>query len=382
MIEKIQALDELEGKDVNFCIQFYLAQLSDEQRKSPEILSLRLKQTLFDGIGKKDESVEKALEIHASLPSKTSKLAKYQTFLAYAQHLDGKDEDAIKTLKKISTKSSDEVSAQWGKTAQSYADGLVHLENRKRLFLGALGKGINRMSEEKDAVFLKINWTTGSDPENTLPYYACIGLSKSMESFEIQIFAEDKLSFAFRTNPKSASIVPPAGESIISFKSSGALPVPQFDVVRDIGDGSFNYNFNLGFATSFAKLAAEGSNFLKNPYVGTDKGREVLINYILGNKPIWLGSAKSIKGGTSYPIFSITPNDPSPTEANLAFDISGNLTSLSLGDVSFSTILRGDAEILKKMPSWPELPKREEKFDFALFMEMVSQLSKATSFQK
>ena len=27
MIEKIQALDELEGKDVSFCIQFYLAQL-------------------------------------------------------------------------------------------------------------------------------------------------------------------------------------------------------------------------------------------------------------------------------------------------------------------------------------------------------------------
>ena len=152
-----------------------------------------------------------------------------------------------------------------------------------------------------------------------------------MESFEIQIFAEDKLTFAFRTNPQSASIVPPAGENIISFQSSGALPVPQFDVVRDIGDGSFNYNFNLGFATSFAKLAAEGTNFLKNPYVGTDKGREVLINYVLGNKPIWLGSAKSIKGGTSYPIFSITPNDPSPTEANLAFDISGNLTSLSLG---------------------------------------------------
>ena len=72
-------------------------------------------------------------------------------------------------------------------------------------------------------------------------------------------------------------------------------------MVRDIGDGSFNYNFNLGFATSFAKLAAEGTNFLKNPYVGTDKGREVLINYVLGNKPIWLGSAKSIKGGAILP---------------------------------------------------------------------------------
>ena len=41
------------------------------------------------------------------------------------------------------------------------------------------------------------------------------------------------------------------------------------------------------------------------------------------------------------------------------------------------------AEILKKMPAWPDLPKREEeKFDFALFMEMVSQLSKATTSQK
>ncbi len=199
------------------------------------------------------------------------------------------------------------------------------------------------MSEETDAFFLKINWSTDSDPETPLQYHACLGLSKSKESFEIQIFAEDKLTFAFSTNPQSASIVPPSGENIISFQS--------------IGDGSFNYNFNLGFATSFAKLAAEGTNFLKNPYVGTDKGREVLINYVLGNKPIWLGSAKSIKGGTSYPIFSITPNDPSPTEANLAFDISGNLTSLSLGNVSFSTILRGDAEILEKMSAWPDLPK-------------------------
>jgi len=382
-IEKIQALDQLEGKDVGFCIQFYLAQLSEEQRKSPEILAFQLKQSLFDGIGSKDGIVEKALEIHASLPPKTGKLAKYQTFLAFAQHLDGKDEDAIKTLKKISTKSSNKISEQWGKTAQSYADGLQNSESRKKLLLQALGKSIDRMSEEKDAFFIKINWVSGTETEKTVRYDAYLSLSKSMESFEIQIFTGDKLTFAFRTDPKSASIIPPSGDTIISFKSSGALPVPQFDVVRDIGDGSFNYNFNLGFASTFAKLADEGSNFLKNPYVGTDKGREVLINYVLENKPIWLGSAKSIKGGTSYPILSITPNDPSPTDANLAFDISGNLVSLSFGDVSFPTILRGDAEILEKMPAWPELPKREEeKFDFALFMEMVTQLSKATTSPK
>ena len=135
MIEKIQALDELEGKDVSFCIQFYLAQLSDEQRKSPEVLSLQLKQTLFDGIGNKEGSVEKAFEIHASLPTKTSKLAKYQTFLAFAQHLDGKDDEAIKTLKKISTKSSDKISSNGVKPLSPTRMGFNTPKTAKDFFL-------------------------------------------------------------------------------------------------------------------------------------------------------------------------------------------------------------------------------------------------------
>jgi len=380
VIEKILALDRIEGKDAAFCIRFYLAELSEEQKNSPEMLALKFKQALFDGIGSKDGKVKKALEIHSSLPPETGKLAKYQTFLAFAQHIDGKDEDAIKTLKKISTKSSNKNSAQWGKTARSYADGLQFSENRKKLLLDALGKGIDKMSEEKDAFFIKVNWLTEEKAES---YHAYIGLSKSKESFEIQIFNGDKPTFAFRTDPQSASILPPSGESIISFRSSGALPVPQFDVIRDIGDGSFNYKFNLGFASTFAKLATEGTNFLKNPYMGTDKGREVLINYILGHKAIWLGAATSIKGGMSYPVFSIRPDDPVPTEASLAFDISGNLVSCSFGNITFSKILRGNTDILESMPDWPDMPEiNEDKFDFALFMQIVTQLSKVTTSAK
>jgi len=123
-LEKIQELDELEGDDAEFCIKYYLAQLTDEQKKSPDILTLQLKQALFQGKGKKEGRIGKALEIFGSLPSKTSKLAKYQTFLGFAQHLDEKDEDAVKTLKKVSTKSSNKEMAEWGKTAHSYANGL------------------------------------------------------------------------------------------------------------------------------------------------------------------------------------------------------------------------------------------------------------------
>jgi hypothetical protein len=123
-----------------------------------------------------------------------------------------------------------------------------------------------------------------------------------------------------------------------------------------------------------------GSGILKNPYVGTSKGREVLVSYLLGSKPIWLGPAKSIRGGTSYPVYSLNPDEPAPTYAELAFDVSGELTSCSFGDFSLPSILRGDASILEKMPKWPDLAKREEaKFDFALFMQMISQLSKTTA---
>jgi hypothetical protein len=357
--------------------------LTDEQKKFPEILVLQLKQSLFVGIGKKDKSIERALEIFASLPSKTSKLAKYQTFLGFAQHLDEKDDEAIKTLKKVSTRSSDKEMAKWGKTAHSYADGLQNSKSRQKLLLQALGKSIDRLSEENDAFFIEAQWTPENNGEKSKPYQIYLGLSKSKEAFEIQLLSDEKLTFAFRTDAQKSSIIPPMAEQIIAFKSPGALPVPRIDIVRDISTGSFNYNFNLSFAPTFAKLAEEGASILKNPYFGTNKGREVLVNYLLSSKPIWLGPAKSIKGGTSYPVFSIDPDDPNPSAAEIAFDLSGNLESCRFGSLSIPTILRGDQKILDKMPKWPDFPKREEeKFDFALMMEIITQLSKLSTSSK
>jgi hypothetical protein len=382
-IEKIKELDELEGNDASFCIKYYLAQLTDEQKKSPGILTLQLKQSLFVEIGKKDKSIERALEIFALLPSKTRKLAKYQTFLGFAQHLDEKDDEAIKTLKKVSTRSSDKEMAKWGKTAHSYADGLQNSKGRQKLLLEALGKSIDRLSEENDAFFIEAQWTPENNAEKSKPYQIYLGLSKSKEAFEIQLLSDEKLTFAFRTDALKSSIIPPMTEQIISFKSPGALPVPRVDILRDIGDGSFNYNFNLSFAPTFAKLAAEGASILKNPYVGTNKGREVLVNYLLSSKPIWLGPARSIKGGTSYPVFSIDPDEPAPSLSELAFDVTGNLSSCRFGSLSIPTILHGDQEILDKMPEWPDFPKREEeKFDFALMMEIITQLSKLSTSSK
>jgi len=376
IIKKIEALEKVQGDDARFCMKYYMSQLTESQLKSPEILTLQIKQGLFEKAG----DMEKVFQAFESLPSGTVKLPKYQAFLGLAQHLDEKDEDAIKTLRNISTTSSDKTAVLWGKTARAYADGLQSSENRKKLLLGALGKAIDRLSQKSDAWLLEAKWQTEGGEGKTANYHAHLAISKSAESFEIQVRKDKEMVFAFRTDPKKASVIPPMGDVVISFASPGALPVPQASIVRNVSDGSFNYNFNLSFASTFARLEDMGSGILKNPYVGTAKGREVLVSYLLGSKPIWLGPAKSIRGGTSYPVYSLSPDEPVPTYAELAFDVSGELTSCSFGDFSLPSILRGDAGILEKMPKWPDLAKKEEaKFDFALFMQMISQLSKTTA---
>ena len=174
------------------------------------------------------------------------------------------------------------------------------------------------MSEETDAFFLKINWSTDSDPETPVQYHACMGLSKSKESFEIQIFAEDKLTFAFRTNPQSASIVPPSGENIISFQSSGALPVPQFDVVRDIGDGSWN-----GLRETLALSTA--------PMDRTPQGKK----------------GKAVNDTTTSKGPTLTP--PTPTES------SGGTPDADLADLSAIALRLGLACALSSLSSVREL---------------------------
>ena len=328
LMKKIEALDKIQGDDARFCMKYYMSQLTESQLKSPEILTLQIKQGLFEKAG----DMEKVFQAFDSLPSGTVKLAKYQAFLGLAQHLDEKDEDAIKTLRNISTTSSDKTAALWGKTAQAYADGLQSSENRKKLLLGALGKAIDRLGQESDAWLVEAKWQTEGGEGKPANYHAHLAISKSAESFEIQVRKDKEMVFAFRTDPKKASVIPPKETRKSSFPLPvpALLPVPQASIVRNVSDGSFNYNFNLSFASTFARLEDMGSGILKNPYVGTSKGREVLVSYLLGSKPIWLGPAKSIRGGTSYPVYSLNPDEPAPTYAELAFDVSGRAHFLLL----------------------------------------------------
>lgn len=368
-VEKISALSSYSGKDAEFATAFYLAQLTEEERKSTSIIIIQLRQALF----RKPKNIEQAITSIARLPSKIAAQADVQTFLALAQLLDGKSDLAIQTLSKIPTSSKNKVMEQWGKTAQSFANGIQYSENRTKAVLKAVGEAMDQM-EGYNSLYVEIEWKDNSVVSaNTIRAQA--GVSTIGKHLEIHVQKGGKPIFAYRTVEDKSSLFSTELNKSISFQTPGVFPVPKFDVQRDVETGGFAYNFNLNFSTTQDKLIDEGIKILESPYLGTSKGREVFLNYLLSEKGLWISPAKNITGGTSFPLSMLNPENPVPTSVNLTIGLSRKLRSLQIGSFFISDFSQGDATVMKKLPSWPSAEQsKEEKFDFNLLMKLIQNL--------
>ena len=368
-VEKISALSAYSGKDAEFATAFYLAQLTEEERKSTSIIIIQLRQALFG----KPKNIEQAITSIARLPSKIAAQADVQTFLALAQLLDGKSDLAIQTLSKIPTSSKNKVMEQWGKTAQSFANGIQYRENRTKAVLKAVAEAMDQM-EGFSTLYVEIEWKDNSvESANTIR--AQVGVSTIGKHLEIHVQKGGIPIFAYRTVEDKSSLFSTELNKSISFQTPGVFPVPKFDVQRDVETGGFAYNFNLNFSTTQDKLIDEGIKILESPYLGTSKGREVFLNYLLSEKGLWISPAKNITGGTSFPLSMLNPENPVPTSINLTIDLSRKLRSLQIGSFFISNFSQGDATVMKKLPSWPSAEQsKEEKFDFNLLMKLIQNL--------
>ena len=371
-VEKLSSLGKYSGKDADFATAFYLAQLSNEEKNSEEVIAIQLKQALFG----KPKNIEKALKAIALLPPKVSKQADVQTFLGTAQRLDGNSDLAVKTLSQIPTDSENKVMAEWGKTAQSFANGIQFEENRKKLLLEAIGYAIDQMDSDQDSLFTKLNWLKEDESGNSVQTVAFIGISTKEKKLEIHVQKDQDTIFAYQTDAGKSNLYSKDLNQSIRFNAPGVFPVPQFTIKRDIETGGFEYNFNLNFSSTQDKMLAEGNRFFESPYMGTAKGREIFLSYLLNDKPLWLSPSQTIKGGTSYPMSLLNPESPTPTSIIIKTDLTKNLTGLKIGSLSMEDLLFGKAEVLQNLPSWPETKSMDaEKFDFPLFMKVLQQIS-------
>ena len=83
-MEKLVQLSGLSGSEVKFCVSFYLSELTEKERNSEEVKTIKIKQALFSG----ERKSVLAQELIDSLPASTRSSPKYQLLLAHAKYLN------------------------------------------------------------------------------------------------------------------------------------------------------------------------------------------------------------------------------------------------------------------------------------------------------
>lgn len=372
-LEKIKRLGRIKGTDAKFCASFYLAQLDPQEAQSEELVVFRINQILFGP----NPDTSLARELFSSLPKARIEQPPMQALLAFSHHLDQEPSKAIELLDGAALGLDPQ--SEWNLTFKSYADGLMHLENRKNLFVEALGKAIDGFSMGGDCLYVSAQWESNSSQETPAENHLFLGVDKASERFEIQLRRNEKLLLGYKSGKEESSILGPDSPKIFKFQASGAYPVPRISIARDNLSGSFNYNFNLNFGSSFAEFFDSGSSLLENPYLGTAKGREVLWTYTLGRKFIWLEPAESASEGTTYPVASLSQGESKANKSSVTFDLEGNFKRARINRFLISEISLGDQTVLDKLPKWPEAEvEKKEDFDFPMFMKLVSVIGSIT----
>ena len=365
-LTKIKELASISGQDAKFCTAFLLAQLSEKESKSEEIILFNISQLIFT----KNPDSKKALELINSLGKDKSNSADIRILEAICHHFSDNTELAIQTLKQVSSSSKSEPDLK--EMAESYADGLQFLDNRKSILADSIGKAFENLENETDAAYLKALF-----PSEQNSYIIHLGFNKKKQILEIQFYKNDTIQFAYRTTSTSSSILAKGSDQILEFATGGALPIPTVGITREIETGSFSYNFNLNFGSSFDQFQNEASKIMDNAYLSTAKGRSVLLSHILKKKVIWLGAAKTANGGTSFPIFSLSEQENKFSSSSITFDVKGNLSGLEVGSFKLSNLEFGSEEVFNNLPKWPAMPvNKKEKFDFSAFMSFLGEATK------
>jgi hypothetical protein len=368
-IEKLRSLGGVSLNEAEFCRNYYISQISESERSSPEIDQLLIELKLFSSTPQPKE----AIEMIESLDQGLLQTSKISLFHAVALILDGKEGDAMEKIKVLLKEHSAENDA-WADTAKSMANGLEFADSRINLLLDQLEVFYKRSNEKSDSIKIEAIWNIDRNG-TVIPLHILLGASASSESFEIQVSRNEKPYFSYRTDNNSSSLLTP-DKTLHIFAEKGPYPVPLMDISRDSSLGTFNYNFNLNFGREFSDFTKPVLDILTNSYISTSKGREVLINYLIERKGLWISPPDSLENGTRFKLNSINPASPSPKASEIEIDLAGNLSMLKIGNLRIVQCERGEPEILSSMPSWPEVDTslNHDSFQFSILMESIGSL--------
>ena len=370
-MEKITRLRQISHPEAEFCIKYFTNRLTNEEKKSKLFLESTIQSALFGVSPKADLS----LTYLSNLPNDLSTSPKYQVYTAFAHLLRGNQESSISLLKTLCD-SNPNSSDTWIETARSLSDGTEFGESRKALFLEQLEKLYEHWQKDAEAFLIEGAWLH-SNEKQVLNFQ--IGVDKKKEKVVLHFQQNEKPFFSYQVSPNGSRIFTSSGKNI-SFISGGAYPLPKIEIIRDINTGSFNYSFNLNFGRKFEDFIKQANENLKISYLGTSKGREVLLTHALEQKGIWFSPPASSDRGT---VFTLNQIDPKVSSKVYKTEIagSGELAYLEFGKLRINNFSQGPIELLNSLPNWPapEPKKSEDDLELSILIEAIGELIQSTN---
>ena len=370
-MEKITRLRQISHPEAEFYIKYFTNRLTNEEKKSKLFLESSIQSALFGVSPKADLS----LTYLSNLPNDLSTSPKYQVYTAFAHLLRGNQESAISLLKTLCD-SNPNSSDTWIETARSLSDGTEFEGSRKALFLEQLEKLYEHWQKDADAFLIEGAWL---HPNEKLILNFQIGVDKNKEKVVLHFQQNEKPFFSYQVSSNGSRIFTSSGKNI-SFITGGAYPLPKIEIIRDANTGSFNYSFNLNFGRKFEDFIKQANENLKVSYLGTSKGREVLLTHALEQKGIWFSPPASSDRGT---VFTLNQIDPKVSSKVYKTEIagSGELAYLEFGKLRIQNFSQGPIELLNSLPDWPaaEPKKSEGDLELSILIEAIGELIQSTN---
>ena len=109
---------------------------------------------------------------------------------------------------------------------------------------------MDKLDRGGEALQMEVLWTNESGNPKPVNFRVLLRISKLRQTLEIQLYQDQEIYLGYRTSPEESLLLLPLAQEIFSFESPGALPIPTFEITRDVTSGIFNYAFNLNFASS------------------------------------------------------------------------------------------------------------------------------------
>ena len=269
-------LETEESVDLEFYLDFYAADLTGEERASPEVAKILAERAIWSSGG------QQALALLDTLPKAIRSDPKYLVLRAKVLWGGERGEDALHDLEKAA-----EGDGLWAETATAFADGVRGWNGRRATLVESILAASKSFSEETSGLDAEIIVFKTEDDGKRLNYSAYLGIIPEQNLLQVHVREGEKTKFAYRTDAKSSSLYLSGWEKVMRFATSGPVPAPNFTLQRE-EDGRFNLQGGATIVTSLDAAKRSGAGLLGSPYLSTAIGLNALLEDTVRRNGGWI----------------------------------------------------------------------------------------------